>query len=82
MSKKQVGLGAFGFTKIVTRKDGVDQTVDITKIPDIKKLQCPECFVKLGNEGALAVHIKCKHSVLRKPSVELVSAEVSPQNAL
>ena len=25
MSKKQVGLGAFGFTKIVCRKDGVIQ---------------------------------------------------------
>ena len=60
MSKKQIGLGAFGFTKIVSRKDGVIQSVDISKVPDIKKLQCPEFFGNFGNEGALALHIKCR----------------------
>ena len=49
-----------------------DTAVDIGKVPYIKKLQCPECFGNFGIEGALALHIKCRHG--SKVEVELATS--------
>ena len=62
---KQTSLGAFGFRKIVTKKDGKAELVDIFKvICEEKTLTCKFCRERLGNAGALSTHIKCKHSVV------------------
>ena len=62
---KQTSLGAFGFTRIVTKKDGKVELVDISKaVCEEKPLTCKFCRERFGNAGALSTHIKCKHSVV------------------
>ena len=62
---RQTSLGAFGFTKIVTKKDGKAELVDISKVVCEEKLQtCKFCRERFGNAGALSTHIKCKQSVV------------------
>ena len=62
---RQTSLGAFGFTKIVTKKDGKAELFDISKVVcEEKLLTCKFCRERFGNAGALSTHIKCKHSVV------------------
>ena len=62
---KQTSLGAFRFTRIVTKKDGKVELVDISKaVCEEKPLTCKFCRERFGNAGALSTHIKCKHSVV------------------
>ena len=56
---KQTLLGAFGFTKIVTKKDGKAELVDISKVVcEEKPLTCKFCRERFRNARALSNHIK------------------------
>ena len=68
---KQTALGNFGFTKIVTKKDGSAKLCDISTVQEVEKKEtCQHCDLSFGNAGALSANIKCKHRtvlVISKP---------------
>ena len=62
---KQLSLGAFGFTKTVTNKDGKPEFRDISTVAEKPKIYtCEICKEKFGNAGALSTHTKCEHGVV------------------
>ena len=68
---KQLSLGAFGFTKIVTNKDGKPEFRDISTVAEKPKAYtCEICKEKFGNAGALSTHTKCKHGVVPESKSE------------
>ena len=73
---KQTALGNFGFTKIVTKKDGSTKLCDISIVQEEEKKEtCQHCDLSFGNAGALSTHFKCKHGtvpVISKPDNALI----------
>ena len=62
---KQTALGNFGFTKIVTKKDGSAKLCDVSSVQEVgKKETCQHCDLSFGNPGALSIHIICKHGTV------------------
>ena len=63
---RQTSLGKFGFTKIVTKKDGTVELCNISSVQmDNNKIHaCNHRKLKFGNPGALSTHIKCKHEIV------------------
>ena len=55
----------FGLTKIVTKKDGKAEPVEISKLGfEEKPPTCKLCRERFWNAGALSIRIKCKHNVV------------------
>ena len=76
---KQTSLGAFGFTKILTKKDGKAELVDMSKVVcEEKSLTCKFCRERFRNASALSNHIKCKHSVVISQPGEQPSSSGNP----
>ena len=56
---EQTSLGTFGFIKILTKKDGKAELVDISKLVcEEKPLTCKFCRERFGNAGALSTYTK------------------------
>ena len=76
---KQTSPGAFGFTNIVTKKDGKAELVGMSKVVcEENPLNCKFCRERFGNAGTLSTHIKCKHSAVISQPGEQSSRSGSP----
>ena len=68
---KQMTVGAFGFTKSVTNRGNeevVKMPLVVSGVANEKKLERYVCHERFCNNKGLSVHLKCRHSVILKPS--------------
>ena len=68
---KQMTIGAFGFTKSVTNRGNeevVKMPLVVSGVANEKKLERYVCHERFCNNKGLSVHLKCRHSVILKPS--------------
>ena len=76
---KQTLLGVFGFTKIVTSKNGKPELIDISKVVEKEKPHtCSIWKGKFGNPGTLSTHVKCKHSRVDTSAAETINCAKKP----
>ena len=75
---KQTSLGKFGFTKIVTKKDGTAELCNVSSVQmDSNEIHtCNHSKLKFRNPGALSTHTTCKHGIV--PVVKtIISSTIS-----
>ena len=67
MAKRQLTLGAFGFTKKIAHRGNLNEVVIPRTVKEekvIKRYQCHSCDKRFFEKKALIVHEKCKHGVV------------------